>query len=92
MSGQEYNGLAECSLLCLLDGMPATNLISLGICAMDYYGDPYLNSYTPGLISDNVSRCKVLLICLLIRSCDPSDYASTHGEKTSSEMSIDGYL
>ena len=27
MSGQEPNGLAECTLLCHLDGMPGTNLI-----------------------------------------------------------------
>jgi hypothetical protein len=92
MSGQESNGLAECSFLCLLDRMPVTNLILLGICAMDYDGDPYLHSYTPGLISDDVSRHKVSFICLPIRSFDSSDYASIHGETSSSEMSIDGYL
>jgi len=72
--------------------MLATNIISLGICAMDYHGDSLLNSNTPGLISDDVSRRKVLFICLPIRSFDFSDYASTHGETSSSEMSIDGYL
>jgi hypothetical protein len=92
MSGQESNGLAECSLLCPLDGMSVTNQISLGICAIDYLGNPSLNSYTPGLISDNVSRRKVSFICLPIRSFDSSDYASTHGETSSLEMSIDGYL
>jgi len=54
MSGQEPNGLAECSLLCPPDGMLVTNIISLGICAMDYHGVPYSNSDTPGLISDNI--------------------------------------
>jgi hypothetical protein len=92
MSGQESNGLAECSLLRPPDGMPVTNLISLGICAIDYHGDPYLNSHTPGLITDNVSHCKVLFICLPIYSFDSSDHAWTHGETSSSEMSIDGYL
>jgi hypothetical protein len=92
MSGQESDGLAECSLLCPLDGMPMTNIISLGICAMDYHGVPYSNSYTPGLISDDVSRRQVSFICLPIRSFDSSDYASSHGETSSSEMSIDGYL
>ena len=92
MSGQEPNGLAECSFLCLLDRMLVTNLTSLGICAMDYHGDPSLNSDTPGLISDRVSRRKVSFICLPIRSCDSSDYALAHGETSSSEMPIDGYL
>lgn len=92
MSGLESNGLAECSLLCLLDGMSVTNLTSLGICAMDYHGGPHLNSNTPGLIPDNVSCRNVSFICLPIRSFDSSDYASTHGETPSSEMSIDGYL
>lgn len=92
MSGQESNGLAECSFLCLLGGMLVANLISLGICAMDYRGDPYLNSYTPGLISDNVSRRKASFNCLPIRSFDSSDYASSHSETSSSAMSIDGYL
>ena len=59
---------------------------------MDYLGDPYLNSDTPGLISTNVSCRKVLFICLPIRSFDSSDYASTYGETSSSEMSIDGNL
>jgi hypothetical protein len=59
---------------------------------MDYHGDPYLNSYTPGLISDNVGCRKVSFNCLPIHSFDSSDYASTHGETSSSEMSIDGYL
>jgi hypothetical protein len=92
MSGQESNGLAECSLLYLLDGMPVANLISLGICAMDYHGDPYLNSYTPGLISDNVSPRKVWFIRLPIRSFDSPDYASIYGQTPSSKMSIDSYL
>ena len=92
MSGQESNGLAECSLLCPLDRMPVTNIISLGICAMDYHGVPYSDSYTPGLISDDVSRHKASFICLLIRSFDTLDYASSHGETPSSEMSINGHL
>jgi len=91
MSGQESNGLAEC-LLCPLDGMPVTNLISLGICAKDYHGNPYLESDTPGLISDIVSLRGVSFICVPIRSFDSSDYASTHGETTSSGMSVDGHL
>lgn len=72
--------------------MLKTNIISLGICAMDYLGDPYMNSYTPGLISDNVGCRKMLFNCLPICSFDSLDYASTHGETSSSEMSIDGYL
>ena len=59
---------------------------------MDYLGDPYMNSYTPGLISDNVGCHKVLFNCLPICPFDPLDNASTHGETSSSEMSIDGYL
>ena len=56
MSGYDTNGLAECSLLCLVGGMPVTNGISVGICAMDYRGDdPYPLSNTPGLVADNVS-------------------------------------
>jgi hypothetical protein len=69
-----------------------TNLISLGICAKDYQGVPYLNSDTPGLISDDVRPRKVSFMCFPIRSFDSPDYASTHGETSSSEMSIDGYL
>ena len=75
--------------------MLVTNIISLGICAMDYLGDPmdpYMNSYTPGLISDNVGCRKVLFNCLPICSFDSLDNASTHGETSSSEMSTDGYL
>ncbi len=74
MSGQEPSGLAECSLLCLCDGIPVTNGLSLGICAMDYEGDPYLGSYTPGLVSDNVSHHKELYLfansfLLFLRLC-----------------------
>ncbi|KAH9995799.1 caspase domain-containing protein [Russula vinacea] len=55
MSGYDTNGLAECSLLCLVGGMSVTNGISVGICAMDYRGDdPYPLSNTPGLVADNV--------------------------------------
>jgi hypothetical protein len=69
MSGYEPNGLAECSLLCLLGGIPVTNGISLGICAMDYRADdPYPRSNTPGLIADNVGRREEPSICLPIRS------------------------
>jgi hypothetical protein len=57
MDGDESDGLDECSLLCLLSGMPVINGIFPGICAMDYIGDdPYPNSNTPGLIVDDVSR------------------------------------
>jgi hypothetical protein len=59
---------------------------------MDYNGDPYLDFDTPGLISNNVSRRKVSFICLLIRLCDSSDYVSTYGGPSPSEMSIDGFL
>jgi len=62
------------------------------ICAKDYQGVPYRNSYTPGLISDGVRPRKVSFTCLPIRSFDFPDYASTHGETSSSELSIDGYL
>jgi hypothetical protein len=74
MSGQEPNGLAECSLLCLRDGMAVTNGLSLGICAIDYQGDPYLESYTPGLVSNIVSHYKELYLfansfLLFLRLC-----------------------
>ena len=36
--------------------MPVTNRTLLGICAVDYLGNPYLNADTPGLIVDDVSR------------------------------------
>ena len=36
--------------------MPVTNKTLLGICAMDYLGNPYLNADTPGLIVDDVGR------------------------------------
>jgi len=80
------------SFLCLFDGMPVINVISLGICAMDYHGVPYLHSDTPGLISGNVSPRKESCIRLPIRSFNPLDHASSHGETSSSEMSIDGHL
>jgi hypothetical protein len=59
---------------------------------MDYHGDPYLNSDTPGLISDDVSPRKMSFICLPIRPFDSSDYASSYGETSSSEMPINGNL
>lgn len=37
------------------NGIPVTDRILLGICAMDYLGNPYLNADTPGLIVDDVS-------------------------------------
>lgn len=53
--------------------MPVTNSILLGICAVDYLGDPYLNANTPGLIVDDVSRLErqrvLLLIRFSLRSC-----------------------
>ena len=61
MNGDESDGLDECPLLFFLCGMPVVNGIFPGICAMDYTGDnPYPNSDTPGLIVDDVSRCKHL--------------------------------
>ncbi len=60
--GDEFDGLDKCSLLCLLGGLPVTNGISIGICAMDYCGDdPYLTANTPGLIVDDVSRTHICL-------------------------------
>lgn len=58
-NGDEPDGIDECSLLCLLGGVILTTGLSLGICAMDYRNDdPRPNANKPGLIVDNVSRCK----------------------------------
>jgi hypothetical protein len=56
---------------CPLCGIPMTNGISLGICAMDYRGDDSNQSAdTPGLIVDYVSRREQPRVYLLIRSFD----------------------
>ncbi len=55
MNGDEPDGLDECSFPGILSGMAVTNRISLGICAVDYLGNPYLSADTPGLIVDDVS-------------------------------------
>lgn len=74
--GDEPDGLDECALLCLLDGIPVTNGTSLGIYAMDYLGDdPNPTADTPGLIVDNVSRDDGPHIRFLIRSVHFSDHA-----------------
>ena len=55
-NGDEVDGLDECLLLSLLGGMPVTNGILLGICAIDYRGDdPRPTCRTTGLIVDDVS-------------------------------------
>ena len=73
-----------------LGGNAVTNGVSLGICAMDYRSDdPNPNANTRGLIVDNVSRCEESHIRLLIRS---SGHARTHGEVSSSAMSLDRHF
>jgi hypothetical protein len=43
--------------------MPVTNGILLGICAMDYLGNPYQNADTPGLIVDDASGLEQQRVC-----------------------------
>lgn len=63
LNGDEPDGLDECSLPCILSLMPVTNRILLGICAVDYLGNPYLNADTPGLIVDDVGRLEQQRVC-----------------------------
>ena len=63
LDGDEPDGLDECSLPRVLSGVPVTNRTLLGICAMDYLGNPYQNADTPGLIVDDVSRFEQQFVC-----------------------------
>ena len=90
LEGDELDGQDECSLLCLICGMPVTNGILLGICALDYRGeDLYPSAHTPGLIVDDVS-CHCITNFVPIRSFDSLGHARNHGEISSSGMSLDG--
>jgi hypothetical protein len=75
-NGDEPDGLDECSLPYIFSGMPVTNRILLGVCAMDYLGnDPYPTADTPGLIVDDVSRLEQQRVCCRYHSFSPSDHA-----------------
>ena len=63
LDGDEPDGKDECPSTCILSGMPVTNRMLLGICAVDYLGNPYLNANTPGLIVDDVSCLEQQRIC-----------------------------
>jgi len=54
--GDKPDGKNECSLPCILSETSVTKRILLGICAVDYLGNPYLCANTPVLIVDDVSR------------------------------------
>ena len=70
--------------------MPVTNRILLGICAVDYLGNPYQNADTPGLIVDDVSGLEQQRVCCNLFF--PSDHARDHGQISSSAMSLDCYF
>lgn len=55
-------------------GLPVTNVLLLGICALDFLGnDPDPNANTPGLIVDEVSYLEQQF-CLPANSFDFKDH------------------